>query len=90
MSEMAVCNRCGLPKPLDDFYIGKNKGVPYRRKICKVCHRLPSPRKIQLTPLQSVSMKRPASIDCAFTCPTCGMGTETEAEALECCKRAAG
>lgn len=32
--------------------------------------------------------KRLASIDCKFTCPTCGMGAETEAEAEACCKRA--
>ena len=32
--------------------------------------------------------KRKPSIECPTRCPLCGMGFETEAEALDCCKRA--
>ena len=34
-----------------------------------------------------VALRKP-SIECATRCPLCGMGFESEAEALDCCKRA--
>ena len=88
-SHAIVCTKCGLPKNPSDFYFGYNKGVPYRRKICKTCHHIPCARAIKkIVPLASVVYKRPASIDCAHVCPVCGMGAETADEALYCCRKA--
>lgn len=36
-TETKVCSKCGVEKPLSDFYKAKNKGYEYHRGDCKDC-----------------------------------------------------
>ena len=38
MTETRICTKCGLTKPLSDFYKNKSKSTGYEA-ACKICHR---------------------------------------------------
>lgn len=95
-----ICSKCGVEKPDDQYYRKKNTGKPYRIHACKACycslnnHRKYNPDVPRAYVTQPKQPCRLASIDCKFTCPTCGgaypeRGGEpfqTMREALQCCR----
>jgi hypothetical protein len=84
--KMIVCIKCGAEKPLAEFYLCHTvKGTPYHRTICKACcvEKMRDNRRT----VRTVQPKRLPSIECQFTCPTCGMGADTADAALKCCER---
>jgi hypothetical protein len=45
--EKKVCTRCGIKKPLDEFYMVKYKDAPpkHRYSVCKTCTRIEQRRR---------------------------------------------
>lgn len=92
MTETLVCNKCGVEKPIDAYYtVRNNPNSPMRRRLsCKACWKLYRNEYKMIGRRRAkevVHAPRRASIDCKHVCPTCGMGADTEREALACCAR---
>ena len=88
-----VCKVCQKCKPLEAFYSApRYKGGyhPHCRDCHKLRHNARSGKRAAILALNNMPgnkrVVRAASIDCAFTCPLCGMGFDTNAEALSCCE----
>ena len=88
------CVKCGKDKPAEAFYWNRNyHGNVKRRHQCKEClykYRYEYKQIGKRGYRAEIKAARHASIDCKHVCPTCGMGCDSEQEALKCCERACG